>query len=118
MTNLERIEKLIDAGYTKAEIDALMFDQTPPSQSGDNKGVDNNESKSNETKPTEANTETASTVANNTQTVNDQVSNVALLTAINNLTKTIQQNNRNNDTSDGNVASTESASSILSKALK
>ena len=117
MTNLERIEKLIDAGYTKAEIDALMFDQTTPSQSGDNTGVDNNEPKSNETTPTEANTANTPTDVN-TQSVNDQVSNVALLTAINNLTKTIQQNNRNNDTSDGNVTQSESASSILSKALK
>ena len=115
MTKSEQIFKLIEAGYSKAEIDAIMNDaevnntSVEPSNTSE---VDKaNETKSNDTE-TETTKETMSTVS-------DTVSNTVLLTAINNLTKAIQENNRNTVTSDGNVnATTESVSDILSKCLK
>ena len=95
MMTSNEVLKLIDAGFTKAEIDALMID-----------------------KATETATETAAT--DTTSTVNDNVSNLALLTAINNLTKAVQESNRNNITSDGNTQAqtTESVTDIMSKMFK
>ncbi len=114
MTKSEQIFKLIEAGYSKAEIDAIMNDaevnntSVEPSNTSE---VDN----ANETKSNDTETATKETVS----TVSDSVSNTVLLTAINNLTKAIQENNRNTVTSDGNVnATTESVSDILSKCLK
>ena len=114
-TKSEQIFKLIEAGYSKAEIDAIMMDNevnntsagVPSAGAGD---VNSNVATSNETAP--ATTETKSTAS-------DDVSNVALLTAITNLTKVIQESNRNTSTSDGNVNNvTESVTDILGKCLK
>lgn len=115
MSKSETIMKLIEAGYTKAEIDAIMIDQetntagTTKEVEPSTAGVDSNvkeQVKTQETKET-------------TSTVNDAISNAVLLTAINNLTQAIQEQNRNSITSDGNVnATTESASDILAKTLK
>lgn len=115
MSKSETIMKLIEAGYTKAEIDAIMIDQetntagTTKEVEPSTAGVDSNVT---EQVTTQATAETASTV-------NDAISNAVLLTAINNLTQAIQEQNRNSITSDGNVnATTESASDILAKTLK
>ena len=111
----EQIMKLIDAGYSKAEIDAIMLDNNvSESTPSGNETVDT----SKETVTTnETTTETATTETKST--VNDSISNAVLLTAITNLTKAIQEQNRNSTTSDGNVnATTESVSEILSKTLK
>lgn len=114
-TKSEQIFKLIEAGYSKAEIDAIMMDNEvnntsagdPSTGAGE---VNSNVTSSNETTP--APTETKPTAS-------DDVSNVALLTAITNLTKVIQESNRNTSTSDGNVNNvTESVTDILGKCLK
>ena len=117
MSKSETIMKLIEAGYTKAEIDAIMIDQETNTAGTTNEvepstaGVDSNATTQTQT-TTQATAETASTV-------NDAISNAVLLTAINNLTQAIQEQNRNSVTSDGNVnTSTESASDILAKTLK
>lgn len=117
MTKAEQIFKLIEAGYSKAEIDVLMNDaevnnntKVEPSDNSDvNKAKSTNENgNATETKKEET-----------APTVNDTVSNTVLLTAINNLTKAIQENNRNTTTSDGNInGASESVSDILSKCLK
>ena len=115
MSKSETIMKLIEAGYTKAEIDAIMIDQetntagTTKEVEPSTAGVDSNVT---EQVTTQATTETASTV-------NDAISNAVLLTAINNLTQAIQEQNRNSITSDGNVnAQSENVSDILAKTLK
>ena len=114
-TKSEQIFKLIEAGYSKAEIDAIMMDNEVNNTSTDDPSigageVNSNVTSSNETTP--APTETKSTAS-------DDVSNVALLTAITNLTKVIQESNRNTSTSDGNVNNvTESVTDILGKCLK
>lgn len=107
MTSNE-VLKLIDAGFTKAEIDALMIE----------KATETVTEKATET-VTEKATETE-TATDTTSTVNDNVSNLALLTAINNLTKAVQESNRNNITSDGNTQTptTESVTDIMSKMFK
>ena len=116
MTKSEQIFKLIDAGYSKAEIDALMNDvevNNTKVEPSDNSEVNNEKSTNENGNATETKNEET------TSTVNDAVSNTVLLTAINNLTKAIQENNRNTTTSDGNVNSaSESVSDILSKCLK
>ena len=119
MSKSETIMKLIEAGYTKAEIDAIMIDQetntagTTKEVEPSTAGVDSNATTQTQTQTTtQATIETASTV-------NDAISNAVLLTAINNLTQAIQEQNRNSITSDGNVnASTESVSDILAKTIK
>lgn len=114
MTKSEQIFKLIEAGYSKAEIDAIMNDAEVNNTDGtpSPEGEKNNENSTNGNATETKKEETA-------PTVNDAVSNTVLLTAINNLTKAIQENNRNTVTSDGNVNSaTESVSDILSKCLK
>ena len=114
-TKSEQIFKLIEAGYSKAEIDAIMMDNEVNNTSAGDPStgaseVNSNVTVSNETTP--APTETKSTAS-------DDVSNVALLTAITNLTKVIQESNRNTSTSDGNVNNvTESVTDILGKCLK
>lgn len=117
MSKSETIMKLIEAGYTKAEIDAIMIDQetntagTTKEVEPSTAGVDSNVTTQTQT-TTQATAETASTV-------NDAISNAVLLTAINNLTQAIQEQNRNSVTSDGNVnATTENVSDILAKTLK
>lgn len=115
MSKSETIMKLIEAGYTKAEIDAIMIDQET-NTAGTTKEVEPStasvDSNVTEQAMTQATTET-------TSTVNDTISNAVLLTAINNLTQAIQEQNRNSITSDGNVnVVTESASDILAKTLK
>ena len=119
MSKSETIMKLIEAGYTKAEIDAIMIDQetntvvttnvVEPSTTGVDSNVTTQTTTQTTTQPT---TET-------TSTVNDVISNAVLLTAINNLTQAIQEQNRNSITSDGNVnAPAENVSNILAKTLK
>lgn len=117
MSKSETIMKLIEAGYTKAEIDAIMIDQetntagTTKEVEPSTAGVDSKVTEQTQTQ-IQTTTETASTV-------NDAISNAVLLTAINNLTQAIQEQNRNSVTSDGNVnATTENVSDILAKTLK
>lgn len=116
MTKAEQIFKLIEAGYSKAEIDTLMNDvevNNTKFKPSDNSEVNNENSTNENGNATETKKEETA------PTVNDVVSNTVLLTAINNLTKAIQENNRNTTTSDGNVnGATESVSDILSKCLK
>lgn len=116
MTKAEQIFKLIEAGYSKAEIDTLMNDievYNTKVEPSDNSEVNNEKSTNENGNATETKKEETA------PTVNDAVSNTVLLTAINNLTKAIQENNRNTTTSDGNVnGSSESVSDILSKCLK
>ena len=77
----EQIMKLIDAGYSKAEIDAIMLDNNvSESTPSGNETVDT----SKETVTTnETTTETATTETKST--VNDSISNAVLLTAITNM---------------------------------
>ena len=119
MMKSEQILKLIDAGYSKAEIDTLMNDYEV-NKVNDTDGTPSTEGEVNNENSTNGNATTTETATNDTvSTVNDSVSNTVLLTEINNLTKAIQENNRNTTTSDGNVNSaTESVSDILSKCLK
>ena len=114
-TKSEQIFKLIEAGYSKAEIDTIMMDnEVNNTSAGDpstGAGDGNSDVKSSNV-TTPAPTETKSTAS-------DDVSNVALQTAITNLTKVIQESNRNTNTSDGNVNNvTESVTDILGKCLK
>ena len=110
--NSKEVLKLIDAGYTKAEIDALLMDVEQPAD-GNEKTPEQGTEKATE-KETEKTPEQPVTVSTET------VSNVALLTAINNLTKVIQENNRNSVTTDNpnGDAKTQTASEALATLLK
>lgn len=119
MTKFEQISKLIDAGYTKAEIDALMIDNEVNNVASVEPSNTDNDSNVKNSKEPEQITEQNNELEQKKEPDNGSISNSVLLTAINNLTTTIQTMNRNTVTSDGNVTENkETVTDILTKCLK
>lgn len=106
MTSTE-VLRLIDAGYTKAEIDALINDVDINATSESDNSDSNNNSES---------TNVDTNVSNKNDT--DNVSNAAILAALNMLNKNMQEFNRNHTTDDTNTNIGESTTNIMAKMFR